>query len=80
MNLNEPSKGFGDTIAKFTKATGITKAVEIVSNALNIEDCGCTKRQELLNQLIPYSVNNQTEYGIESKIVHVNGQNIAVFD
>lgn len=80
MKKSKQSKGFGDTIAKFTELTGIAKAVEVVTNALGIEDCGCSKRQELLNELIPYSVNNQTEYGIESKVVRVDGHNIAVFE
>jgi len=48
------SRGLGDTIAKFTKATGIDKAVKTVAKAVGIKDCGCSKRQEKLNQLIPY--------------------------
>ncbi len=51
------SKGLGDTVAKITQATGIAKAVETVTHAAGIPDCGCKKRQEQLNQLFPY--NNQ---------------------
>lgn len=80
MDLNEQSVGFGDTIAKFTKMTGITKVVDTIADALGIEDCGCSKRQEILNQLIPYSINNQIEYGGESKVVQIDGNHIAVFD
>ena len=42
LGLPKPSKGFGDTIAKMTKAIGI-------------KPCGgCKKRQEWLNKKIPY--------------------------
>lgn len=53
---NAPSRGLGDTIAKFTHATGIAKAVEVVTEALGIEDCGCGGRQEWANNFIPYGV------------------------
>lgn len=46
----QKSRGLGDTIAKFTHATGIAQAVEAVTNG----NCGCKKRQELLNDLVPY--------------------------
>jgi hypothetical protein len=51
---NAPSRGLGDTIAKFTHATGIAKAVEVVTEALGIEDCGCGDRQEWANGVVPY--------------------------
>jgi hypothetical protein len=51
-----PSRGLGDTIAKITHATGIAKAVEVVTEALGIEDCGCGGRQEWANNLVPYDV------------------------
>jgi hypothetical protein len=44
------SKGFGDTVAKFTEATGIDKAVKFIAG----NDCGCDKRKEVLNKLFPY--------------------------
>jgi hypothetical protein len=55
---NAPSRGLGDTIAKFTYATGIAKAVEVVTEALGIEDCGCGGRQEWMNDLVPYDQPN----------------------
>lgn len=48
------SKGLGDTIAKFTAATGIDKLVEEVTQAMGKEDCGCNKRRRTLNELFPY--------------------------
>lgn len=49
------SKGLGDSIAKVTHATGIAKAVETVTHAVGIQDCGCKKRQEQLNNLFSYN-------------------------
>ena len=47
-------RGLGDTVARFTKATGIRKAVDIISDGLKIP-CGCEARQEALNNLVPYN-------------------------
>jgi hypothetical protein len=48
------SKGLGDSIAKITKATGVKKVVDAVSKATG-KPCGCSKRQDTLNRLFPYS-------------------------
>jgi len=56
------SKGFGDTVEKFTKATGIKKAVEIITEAVGIKDCGCNGRKEKLNN--PSLIINRTFYKI----------------
>jgi len=47
------SKGFGDTVEKITKATGIKKAVDTIAEALDT-DCGCDKRKKKLNESFPY--------------------------
>ena len=47
------SKGLGDTVEKFTKATGIKTVVDKVSQCLNIP-CGCQHRKEKLNKIFPY--------------------------
>lgn len=44
------SEGFGDTVQKFTKATGIEKAVKFLAG----EDCGCDDRQKKLNEVFRY--------------------------
>tara|TARA_Y100001938_G_C7838363_1_gene304869 strand:- start:131 stop:451 length:321 start_codon:yes stop_codon:yes gene_type:complete len=46
-------KGLGDTIERFTKATGIKKVVEKVSKAAG-KDCGCKDRKDKLNKMFPY--------------------------
>lgn len=58
---NEESKGLGDTIAKFTHATGLDIVAEKVAHALGQEDCGCEKRREILNDLVPYNTDNKKE-------------------
>lgn len=53
---NAPSRGLGDTIAKITYATGIDKVVDVVTDVLGIEDCGCNGRHEWANDFLPYNV------------------------
>ena len=47
------SKGLGDTIEKITKATGIKKVVDKISEVTK-KDCGCAKRKDALNKRFPY--------------------------
>ena len=47
----DKQKGFGDTVAAITKATGIEMLVKSIFGP----DCGCDARQEALNRLVPYS-------------------------
>jgi len=47
--MSHKSKGLGDTVEKFTKATGLKRLVERVS-----KDCGCEQRKEYLNDKFPY--------------------------
>ena len=57
-NHSEASKGLGDTVEKFTEATGIKKLVKFVAG----DDCGCDERKEKLNYLFPnYRPNCLTE-------------------
>lgn len=51
--FNQPSRGLGDSIEKFTKATGIKSVVNKVSNAIG-KDCGCGERRDSLNRVFPY--------------------------
>ena len=51
---NMKSRGLGDSIHKFTKATGIKRMVDTVSKGLNIP-CGCEGRQKAMNMMFPYS-------------------------
>ena len=52
MRITYHGKGLGDTIAKITTATGIKKVVDTIAEATGT-DCGCSKRQEKLNEMFP---------------------------
>ena len=47
------SKGLGDTVEKITTITGIKRIVDKVAEATG-KDCGCNKRKEALNKIMPY--------------------------
>jgi hypothetical protein len=55
------SKGLGDTIEKFTTATGVKKVVDTISEITG-KDCGCYGRKEKLNN--PNLIINKTFYKI----------------
>lgn len=44
--------GLGDTIERFTKATGIKKLADKIPGG-----CGCNKRKKKLNDMFPYKKN-----------------------
>ena len=48
-----PSRGLGDTIERFTTATGIKKVVDTVAKAAG-KGCGCGERRDTLNRAFPY--------------------------
>ena len=57
-NHDKASKGLGDTVEKFTEATGIKAVVKFIAG----DDCGCDERKEKLNYLFPnYRPNCLTE-------------------
>lgn len=47
-------RGLGDTIAMITKSTGVSRLAKAVAKVSGKEDCGCSKRQENLNEKFPY--------------------------
>ena len=53
-NNNNRSIGLGDSIAKFTKATGINSLAQMGARAAGKKDCGCNKRKDALNKAFPY--------------------------
>jgi len=46
-------RGLGDTIERVTKATGIKKVVDTVSQKIG-KPCGCGERRDSLNRMFPY--------------------------
>lgn len=53
-DLIKNHRGLGDTVESVTKATGIKTVVEKTAKAMGIEDCGCGRRREELNQKFSY--------------------------
>ena len=53
-DVSKPSRGLGDVVAKVTHWTGIDKAVKAVATATGT-DCGCGKRQQKLNEAMPFN-------------------------
>jgi hypothetical protein len=51
------SKGLGDTIAKITHFFGIDTLAKKIAKLFGKEDCGCTRRRNKINKLIPYKKN-----------------------
>jgi hypothetical protein len=47
-------KGLGDTVEFLAEKTGIKYAVNKAVELGIIEDCGCDKRKQSLNELVPY--------------------------
>jgi hypothetical protein len=47
-------RGLGDTIANFTQVTGLNNLARMGAKAMGKKDCGCGKRQEVLNKAFPY--------------------------
>jgi len=69
---SKQSKGLGDTIEKFTEATGIKALVHAI-----IDDCGCEQRKEMLNKLFPYKVECLNEID-EAYLKDFFGKNVEV--
>ena len=46
-------KGLGDTIERFTTATGVKKVAETISKKMG-KPCGCGERRDTLNRIFPY--------------------------
>ncbi len=53
MAYKQKSRGIGDSIEKFTKATGIKAVVNKVAKATG-KDCGCGERRDSLNRRFPF--------------------------
>lgn len=67
MIILKNHKGFGDTIASFTEATGIKTLVESIT-----DNCGCDQRQESLNN--PDLLINKLFYGTKQDIEVLRSQ------
>ena len=73
------SKGLGDSIEKFTEATGIKSVVKYVFDKLG-KDCGCEARKSRLNAAFKYKSNpeclNESEYNYLTEFFKINKQTL----
>ena len=54
IQLIKRHKGLGDTVEFLAEKTGIKYAVNKAVELGIVEDCGCEKRKQLLDELVPY--------------------------
>lgn len=52
--INKESKGLGDTIAKITHFFKIDILADRIAKLFGKEDCGCDRRRQKLNKIVPY--------------------------
>lgn len=57
QKIKKKSKGLGDTIAKITNFFGLDILADRIAKFFGKQDCGCTRRKNKLNKLIPYKKN-----------------------
>ncbi len=63
------SKGLGDSLEKVFKATGVSALVEKTAEILGIEDCGCSRRRDALNEKYSYNTPLQHPPLVEQNII-----------
>lgn len=54
FDTKKAPEGLGDLIAKITQRLGIAKIAEDVAHLVGKKDCGCNKRREKLNEVVPF--------------------------
>jgi hypothetical protein len=47
-------KGLGDTVAEIAQKLKLDIVANKIAKTAGKEDCGCKKRQQKLNELVPY--------------------------
>jgi len=61
MENKQRSKGLGDTIAKITHFFKLDILAEKIAKLFGKKDCGCKRRQDKLNQIVPYKKNKNNK-------------------
>jgi len=54
-----PARGLGDTVERVLDATGIGPVAKRMITRITGKPCGCDKRRDLLNRLVPYTKRHQ---------------------
>lgn len=50
------SKGLGDDVEKITHSLGLDEFAKKIATMMGKDDCGCQKRKEFLNRIVPYKI------------------------
>jgi hypothetical protein len=53
------ARGLGDTVERVLDATGIGPVAKKIITTVTGKPCGCAKRRDLLNKLVPYTKEQQ---------------------
>ena len=61
------SQGLGDLIAKITHRLGVAKIAEDIAHLAGKKDCGCNRRREKLNELVPFKKKEDGNERIEEQ-------------
>ncbi len=54
LDRKKKSEGLGDDIAKLTNLLYLDRLAKEVAKLFGQEDCGCDRRKDKLNELVPY--------------------------
>jgi hypothetical protein len=54
LDRKKKSEGLGDDIAKLTNLLYLDRLAKEVARLFGQEDCGCDRRKDKLNELVPY--------------------------
>ena len=54
MSDETKSRGLGDDIEKVMKSMKVDELVDRITRSLGIDDCGCNKRRDKLNDMFPH--------------------------
>ena len=55
LDRKKKSEGLGDDIAKLTNLLYLDRLAKEVAKLFGQEDCGCDRRKDKLNELVPYN-------------------------
>ncbi len=58
---NKEPEGLGDVLAKITHRLGLAKMAQDIAHLVGKEDCGCNRRREILNELVPFKKEDKTD-------------------
>jgi hypothetical protein len=56
QNESIPSRGLGDDVHKVAHALKLDVFANKVAALLGQDDCGCDKRRDVLNRIVPYKI------------------------